>query len=35
MLETLTTTEEMVTNAQAISAHPDKIREQMADNSVS
>lgn len=35
MLETLTTTEEMITNATPVSAHPDKLREQMAENGVS
>lgn len=35
MLDTLTSTEEQVTNAQPVSAHPDKIRDQMSDNNVS
>ena len=35
MLETLTSTEEQVTNAGPVSAHPDKIREQIAENNVS
>ncbi|KAH3698995.1 hypothetical protein DPMN_073941 [Dreissena polymorpha] len=32
MLEALTSTEEQVTNAQPVSAHPDKIRDQISDN---
>jgi len=35
MMDALTATEEQVTNAQPIAAHPDKIREQMSDNNVS
>ena len=35
ILDTLTSTEEQVTNAEPVSAHPDKIREQLADNNVS
>lgn len=29
------TTEELATNAQPVAAHPDKLREQMAENNVS
>lgn len=32
MLETLATTAEQVENAEPVSAHPDKLREQMEDN---
>ena len=32
MLETLTTTAEQVENAEPISAHPDKLHDQIADN---
>ena len=35
MLDSLTATEEQVTNAEPVSAHPDKIREQMVENNVS
>ena len=35
MLDTLTATEEQITNAEPVSAHPDKIREQIGENNVS
>ena len=34
MLETLATTSEQVENAEPVSAHPDKLREQLAENKV-
>ena len=34
MLDTLATTSEHIENAEPVSAHPDKIREQLAENKV-
>ena len=34
MLETLATTSEQIENAEPVSAHPDKLREQLAENKV-
>ena len=34
MVENLTATSEQVANAEPISAHPDKLREQIAENKV-
>lgn len=34
MLETLATTSEQVENAEPVSAHPDKLREQLMENKV-